>query len=96
MRNTGLIPAIIMLIAGAITAIMSFLNGISISKMLTTLLVVLIVFYLIGFCVKKLFEKYLVVTKEDLAENGESEEGEDAAGEESQEAFEGTEDENVE
>lgn len=96
MRNTGLIPAMIMLIAGAITAIMSFMNGVSISKMLTTLLVVLIVFYLIGFCVKKLFEKYLVITKEDLAENGESEEDEDVEGEKSQEAFEGTEDESGE
>ena len=74
----------------------NYMNGVSISKMLTTLLVVLIVFYLIGFCVKKLFEKYLVITKEDLAENGESEEDEDVEGEESQEAFEGTEDESRE
>ena len=62
--RTRYIPAGVMLIAGAITCIISIVKGQDIVKSLTTLLIVLILFYVIGLITKFFVEKILRDFKE--------------------------------
>lgn len=63
--RTRYIPAGVMLIAGAVTCIVSIVQNQDIVKSLITLLVVLILFYVIGLVAKFFIEKIL----KDLKEN---------------------------
>lgn len=56
--NTKRIPALIMLIAGAIACIMTYANHYDLKDMLTTLIWVLLVFWLIGLIVKKILNSF--------------------------------------
>lgn len=62
--RTRYIPAGIMLIAGAVTCIISIVQRQDIVKSLTTLLIVLILFYVIGLIAKFFVEKILKDFKE--------------------------------
>lgn len=62
--RTRYIPAGVMLIAGAVTCIISIVKGQDIVKSLTTLLIVLILFYVIGLITKFFVEKILRDFKE--------------------------------
>lgn len=64
--RTRYIPAGIMLLAGAVTCIVSILQKQDIIRSLITLLVVLILFYIIGLVAKFFIEKIL----KDMKENG--------------------------
>lgn len=63
--RTRYIPAGVMLVAGAVTCIVSIVQNQDIVKSLITLLVVLILFYVIGLVAKFFIEKIL----KDLKEN---------------------------
>ena len=63
--RTRYIPAGVMLLAGAVTCIVSIVQNQDIVKSLITLLVVLILFYVIGLVAKFFIEKIL----KDLKEN---------------------------
>lgn len=56
--NTKRIPAIIMLIAGAIACIVTYMNHYDLKEMLTTLIWVLLIFLVIGFAVKIILDSF--------------------------------------
>lgn len=56
--NTKRIPALIMLIAGAIACIVTYMNHYDLKEMLTTLIWVLLIFLLIGLVVKKILDSF--------------------------------------
>lgn len=70
--QTRYIPAIIMLLAGAVTSVISILNRVDTLNSLIRLLVVLIVFYFIGLIAKSIIEK--VNKSRDISLNSEQEE----------------------
>lgn len=68
----NMIPIILMLAAGAITSIITFIKDYELTKMLWTLLIVLILFYLLGVAIKKVLDVFDEQIKE--AEEKEKEE----------------------
>ena len=62
--KTKNIPSIIMLLAGAITSIITYFNAYTVRRMLFTLLVVLVIFYILGLIVKGIMD-YFISVKED-------------------------------
>lgn len=74
------IPAIIMLIAGAITSILNIVNKVEKLESLKRLLFVLIVFYIVGLIIKAIIAKTVINvpkkendTNEDIPENKQQE-----------------------
>lgn len=70
------IPVIVMLIAGLVACVVTFINRYKALEAMITILVVLIIFYIIGLIVKVLFNKILVDNKkpeDDTDEAGEAE-----------------------
>lgn len=60
---THYLPALIMLIAGAITSIIDIINKVELVTSLKRLLVVLIIFYILGLITRAIVEKTLVERK---------------------------------
>ena len=56
---THYLPALIMLIAGAITSILNIINKVELVTSLKRLLVVLIIFYILGLITRAIVEKTL-------------------------------------
>lgn len=82
--NTKKIPALIMLLAGSVACIVTFLNHYSLIDMLVTLLWVMLIFLVIGLIIKMILDSFKLPSDESLDDNdGEvvekqlSEEGED-------------------
>lgn len=71
MKKTKLIPPFIMLMAGAIASILTFLNHYDIKDMLFILLIVLIIFYILGLVVKKILDTFTVVDEKSVSDEGE-------------------------
>lgn len=74
---THYLPALIMLIAGAITSIIDVINKVELVTSLKRLLVVLIVFYILGLITRAVVEKTLEErkkTEEEVFEETESDE----------------------
>lgn len=69
--NTRTIPAVIMLLAGSIACIVTYLNHYSFSEMLTTLFIVLIVFLIIGLIVKRIFDSIHLPGEDAVSADGE-------------------------
>lgn len=74
------IPIILMLVAGAITCVFTFIQGYSILKKLVSLFVVLLIFYFIGTLIKWAFDtfenqnaKASAETEEEIVEEEEEE-----------------------
>ena len=73
--KTKSIPAILMLIAGAIACILGFVYQYETTHFFTMVLIVLIVFYILGCIVKVIIDKnFPVESKEETDESEESEE----------------------
>lgn len=96
--KTKKIPAIIMLIAGSVACIITYLNNYSLKEMLITLIWVMIVFLILGIVVQLLFEKFEIGVQPEVEEEDgevvektgdESEEDIGATGEEPQPASDG-------
>lgn len=75
------IPAIVMLIAGAITSILNIVNKVDPIPGLERLLVILILFYIVGLIIKAIIVKYII----NAPKKGEISEDEDAVEEEQKE-----------
>lgn len=69
--KTKSIPAIIMLIAMAITAIMTFYKRCSVKESLVTILTVMIIFLVLGQIVKMILDRIEILNKEDANKDGE-------------------------
>lgn len=81
--NTKKIPSIIMLLAGAVTCIVTFLNGYEIKDTLMILIWVLLIFLIIGVVVKKVLDSFHMPDENAVYDEGEviektAEEGEEA------------------
>lgn len=89
--RTRYIPAGVMLIAGVVTCIISIIKGQDIIRSLTTLLIVLVLFYVIGLIAKFFVEKILRDFKESKVVEGDkqadTEEKEESQEEDSQEVL---------
>ena len=79
--NTKNVPAIVMLSAGAVASIVMIATGVDTKRFLTTLLVVLIIFYIAGSIIKVILDKsFKVLEAEPVDMEGlEAEAGESAA-----------------
>ncbi|HKM20615.1 MAG TPA: hypothetical protein VJZ01_01050 [Lachnospiraceae bacterium] len=95
--NTKKIPAAIMLLAGAVTCIVTFINGYTTKDMLVALFWVLVLFLIIGIVVKKILDSFQLPDENAVGDEGEVIEKEPAdgetAGEENQEKSEDSKEE---
>ena len=57
-KKRKMLPIILMLTAGAVTSIITYLKDYELTKMLWTLLSVLIIFYLFGLGIKKVLDVF--------------------------------------
>lgn len=71
MKKTRMIPPLLMLVAGAITSIITYVYNYEIKVMLFTLLFVLIVFYILGVVVKRILDSLAAQLEKSLKEEGE-------------------------
>lgn len=92
--NTNRIPALVMLLAGAVAVIVTYINHYSLEDMLVVLILTLIVFLVIGVVIKLIFDSFHieevdedrvddegeVVEKTELSDDNEDTEGEGNAG----------------
>lgn len=69
--NTKRIPSIIMLLAGAVTCIVTYLNGYEIRDTLMILIWVLIIFLIIGIVVKKILDSFHMPDADAVDDEGE-------------------------
>ncbi len=74
--NTKNIPALIMLTAGFIAAMVMILKGRDTRDYLITLILVLVIFYMLGLIVKFILDKYIKMEDEKNNEEGEESEEE--------------------
>ena len=56
--NTKRIPALVMLLAGAVSTIVTYINHYSLEDMLVVLIITLIVFLIIGVAIKLVFDSF--------------------------------------
>ncbi len=56
--NTSKIPALVMLLAGAVAVIVTYINHYSLEDMLVVLILTLIVFLIIGVVIKLIFDSF--------------------------------------
>lgn len=68
--KTKNIPSIIMLLAGAITSIITYFNAYTVRRMLFTLLVVLVIFYILGLIVKGIMDYFISVREDKKDDEG--------------------------
>lgn len=69
--KTKTIPALIMLLAGAIASVAGIMSQMEIVSFTKMLFIVLIVFYLLGCVVKVILDKYFMETQEEETTEGE-------------------------
>lgn len=65
MKKTKSIPAIVMLLGCAVAAIVTYINGYGLQKMLKVILVSLLIFLCMGMIIKFLFDKYIPPIEEE-------------------------------
>lgn len=70
--NTKKIPAIVMLLAGTVACIATYINHYSLEDMLVVLLLTLVVFLIIGIVIKLILDSF-DITKDDEKVNDEGE-----------------------
>ncbi|MCR5602277.1 MAG: hypothetical protein K6G27_01085 [Lachnospiraceae bacterium] len=69
--NTKKVPLFVMLLAGAVACIVTYLDHYSLHDMLVVLLAVLIVFLIIGLIIKKIFDKFEISDDKRVDDEGE-------------------------
>ena len=96
--KTKPIPAIITLIAGFITCIISFLNQLSMGQFVRVLLLVIIGFYILGCVIKFIFDKNFPLEENEMQpeEDSAAEEAEDETSDTTMTAEQDTEEANPE
>lgn len=90
--KTKPIPAIIMLLAGFVTCIMSIYQGLDLKTFTITLFIVLLVFYVMGCIIKYIIDRNFEGMADPVEEEQENEEGEFA---EDMEEYEGYSEEDM-
>ena len=91
--NTKRIPAFVMLLAGAVATIVTYINHYSLEEMLVVLILTLIIFLIIGVAIKLIFDSFHIEEPDedkvddegevvDKTEEVQNEENEEASGEE--------------
>lgn len=88
--NTNKIPALVMLLAGSVAVIVTYINHYSLEDMLAVLILTLIVFLIIGVVIKMIFDSFHI---EEPDEDRVDDEGEVVEKTELSEENEGGEDE---
>lgn len=73
--KTRQLPAMIMLLGGAVAALLTYIRDFPLSEMLIIVLVSLLVFYIVGLILKRIFDSFRIRRKEQEAD-GVAEEGE--------------------
>lgn len=73
--KTRQLPALIMLLGGAVAALLTYIRDFQLSEMLIIVLVSLLVFYIVGLILKRIFDSFRIRRKEQ-EEDGVAEEGE--------------------
>lgn len=68
---TKKIPAIVMLIGGSVSCIVSYLNHYSLEDMLIALVIALLIFFVLGLVIEYLFEKFEIAKEEEEEDDGE-------------------------
>ncbi len=63
--NTKKIPALVMLLAGSVAAIVTYINHYSFEDMLVVLILTLIVFLIIGVVIKLIFDSFQIKTPDE-------------------------------
>ncbi len=63
--KTKNIPVILMLVAGAAVSIVTYVTNYELKSMLAILLAVLILFYIAGLIIRKVFDSFQIEKKED-------------------------------
>ncbi len=63
--DTKALPAIMMLMGGAIASVVTYINHYNMTEMLTIVLVSLIGFYILGAILKRVFDSFKIVIKEE-------------------------------
>lgn len=71
--NTKKIPMILMLVAGAAVSIVTYIMNYELKDALVILLSVLIVFYILGMIVKKIFDSFQIVSLSEAKQAGDEE-----------------------
>ena len=69
--NTKKIPLFIMLLAGAVACIVTYINHYNLHDTLVVLIVVLMVFLILGLIVKKILLSFDIAKEESVADEGE-------------------------
>ncbi|MCR5356346.1 MAG: hypothetical protein K6E63_02985 [Lachnospiraceae bacterium] len=69
--NTKKIPLFIMLLAGAVACIVTYLDHYNLHDMLVVLLAVLIIFLIVGLIVKKILDKFEISNNDSVDDEGE-------------------------
>ncbi|MBQ7588522.1 MAG: hypothetical protein IJT37_10925 [Lachnospiraceae bacterium] len=69
--NTKKVPLFVMLLAGAVACIVTYLDHYSLHDMLVVLLIVLILFLIIGLVIKKVFDKFEISDDKRVDDEGE-------------------------
>ncbi len=87
--KTKKVPLIVMLLAGAVACIVTWLEHYSLNEMLVVLLVVLILFLIIGLIIKVIFDKFDISTDKPVDDEGEVVEKQSDEGDEEEEGAEG-------
>ena len=84
--NTRKIPLFIMLLAGSVACVVTYLDHYSFHDMLVVLLEVLIIFLIVGLIVKKILDKFDIARDDSVGDEGEVVEKQADEAEDSQEA----------
>lgn len=69
--DAKILPAVIMLLAGSVSCIATYINHYSFKEMLTVLFIVLIVFLIIGLIVKKIIDSLHLPGDDAVSPDGE-------------------------
>ena len=69
--NTKKVPLLIMLLAGAVACIVTYINHYNLHDMLVVLLTVLILFLIVGLIAKKIFDKFEISSDKEVDDEGE-------------------------
>ena len=69
--NTKKVPVFVMLLAGAVTCVVTYLNHYNLHDMLVALILVLLSFLILGIIIKVIFDKFDIAIKDTVDDEGE-------------------------
>jgi len=93
--KTKFIPAVVMLLGGAVACIVTFLNNYSLDEMLSVLIISLIIFLILGVVIRLIIDSFELPDENRVDDEGEVVEKQGDNTEEGEESFEGKDSESV-